>query len=83
MKADLTEGLGTAAIAKEHGWHMVSAQRAIRKVRSGASLLTKEKHSKITETVPNYVKENDKRDKSRAEIQRCTATNFWRTLARV
>ena len=56
LKADLAEGLGTAAIAKKHGWHVVSAQRAIRKVRSGASLLTKEKHSKITETVSNYIR---------------------------
>ena len=31
LKAYLAEGLGTAAIAKKHGWHMVSAQRAIRK----------------------------------------------------
>ena len=36
LKADLAEGLGTVAIAKKHGWHMVSVQRAIRKVRSGA-----------------------------------------------
>ena len=42
MKADLAAGLGTAAIAKKHCWNKVSVQRAIRKVRSGASLLTKE-----------------------------------------
>ena len=36
LKADLAAGLGTAAIANKHRWNMVSVQRAIRKVRSGA-----------------------------------------------
>ena len=76
MKADLAVGLGTAAIAKERGWNMVSVRRAIRKVRSGASLLTKEKCSKITETPSNYIKEMSEKDTSLEEVGRGTATDF-------
>ena len=65
LKADLAAGLGTAAIANKHCWNKVSVQRAIRKVRSGASLLTKGRRSKkITETASDYIKEMSEKDKS-------------------
>ena len=61
---------------------MVSVQRAIRKVRSGASVLTKGKRSKITETVSNHIKELSENDKSLAEIWRGTTTDFGVALSR-
>ena len=82
LKADLAASLKTAAIAKMHGWNKVSVQRAIRKVRSGASLLTKAKRSKITQTASNYIKEMSEKDKSLAEIRRGTTTDFGVTLSR-
>ena len=82
LNADLTAGLGTAAIAKKHCWNVVSVQRAIRKVRSGASLLTKRKSYKIVETASSYIKEMSEKDKSLAEIWRGTTTDFGVTLSR-
>ena len=83
MKADLAAGLGTAAIANKHCWNKVSVQRAIRKVRSGASLLTKGRRSKkITETASDYIKEMSEKDKSLAQIRRGTTTDFGVTLSR-
>ena len=82
LNSDLALGLGTAAIAKKRGWNMVSVRRAIRKARSGASVLTKGKCSKITETVSNYIKEMSEKDKSLAEVRRGTATDFGVTLSR-
>ena len=82
LKADLAAGLGAPAIAKKHGWNKVSVQRAIRKVRSGASLLTKAKSYKITETASNYIKDLSEKDKSLAEIRRGTTTDFGVSLSR-
>ena len=82
LKADLAAGLGTAAIAKKHCWNVVSVRRAIRKVRSGASLLTKGRRSKITETASDYIKEMSEKDKSLAQIRRGTTTDFGVTLSR-
>ena len=83
LKADLAAGLGTAAIANKHCWNKVSVQRAIRKVRSGASLLTKGRRSKkITETASDYIKEMSEKDKSLAQIRRGTTTDFGVTLSR-
>ena len=51
-------------------WHCGHRQEASLEdgLRSGASLLTKRKCSKITETVTNYIKEMSEKDKSLAEI---------------
>ena len=57
-------------------------QRAIRKVRSGASLLSKGRRSKITETASNYIKEMSEKDKSLAEMRRGTTTDFGVMLSR-
>ena len=61
---------------------MVSVQRAIRKVRSDASLVTKERSSKITETASNDIKEMVEKDKSLAEIWRGTTVDFGVMLSR-
>ena len=82
LKADLAAGLRTAASARKHCWNVVSVQGAIRKVRGGASLLTKEKRSKNTETVSNHIKEMSEKGKSLAEILRGTATDFGVALSR-
>ena len=82
LKADLATGLTTAAIAKKHCWNVVSVQRAIRKVLSGASLLTKRKSYKIMETASSYIKEMSENDKSLAEIRRGTTTDFGVALSR-
>ena len=82
LKADLAAGLVTPAIAKKHCWNVVSVQRAIRKVRGGASLLTKRKSYKITETASSHIKEMSEKDKSLAEIRRGTTMDFGVTLSR-
>ena len=82
LKADLAAGLTTVSIAKKNCWNVVSVQRAIRKVRSGASLLTKRKSYNITETASSDIKEMSEKDKSLAEIRRGTTMDFQVTLSR-
>ena len=56
---------------------------AIRKVRSGASLLTKRKSCKIMETASSYIKKMSEKDKSLAEIRRGTTTDFGGSVIEV